>query len=188
MSTLCNEKLFIPQRSAPPAFAALPLHVAIIMDGCTRWAARRGQPASAGVAAGATNVRPIVSAAASLGIDTLTLYACSGDNALRSANEIRARMNILAEFLRINVPGYLRDGVRMSVIGRRDRLSHRNFSPQWNLPKPLPPIAAIFISVSPWTTPRAKQFSAPLAASTKPRASIVNPSKKFRRSEPRHAA
>jgi undecaprenyl diphosphate synthase len=128
MSTLCNEKLFVPQRQAPPILTALPLHVAIIMDGCTRWAARRGQPASAGVAAGAANVRPIVSAAASLGIDTLTLYACSGGNSLRSANEIRARMNILAEFLRINVPRYFRDGVRVSVIGRRDRLSPEFFA------------------------------------------------------------
>ncbi len=123
MSTLCNEKLFVPQQVTFLRPTAPPLHVAIIMDGCTRWAARRGQSASAGVAAGAANVRAIAGAAASLGIDTLTLYACSGDNSLRPPNEIRARMNILAEFLRINVSHYLRDGIRISIIGRRDRLS-----------------------------------------------------------------
>jgi undecaprenyl diphosphate synthase len=123
MSTLCNEKLFAPLHPRPPRLAPDPLHLAIIMDGCARWAARRGQPPSAGVAAGAANVRPIVSAAISLGIDTLTLYACSGDNSLRPQNEIRARMNILAEFLRVNISRYLREGVHISIIGRRDRLS-----------------------------------------------------------------
>src|SRR5579862_7719940 len=122
MSTLCNEKLFIPQSLPTLSLADPPIHVAIIMDGCTRWAARRGQPASAGVAAGAANVLPIASAASAVGIDTLTLYSCTGNNFLQPPNEVRARMSILAEFLRVSISNYLDAGIRVSIIGRRDRL------------------------------------------------------------------
>jgi undecaprenyl diphosphate synthase len=93
------------------------------MDGNTDWALRYGQPSSAGHAAGAANIHRIAGAAAALGVGTLTVYACSEGNSLRPTGEIRGRMNVLAEFLRLDTSHYLQDDIRVSVIGRRDRLS-----------------------------------------------------------------
>jgi undecaprenyl diphosphate synthase len=98
------------------------LHAAIIMDGNGRWAAARGRPRVAGHVAGARTVRRIVEAAPPLGIGTLTLYAFSADNWRRPAHEVRRLMRLFASYLRDETPRCVADGVRMRVIGRRDRL------------------------------------------------------------------
>jgi undecaprenyl diphosphate synthase len=108
------------QRNLPPDLA--PLHVAIIMDGNGRWATRRGQARSAGHAAGARAVSRTVEAAARLGLGTLTLYAFSADNWSRPALEVRALMRLFRRYLAIERERCVRNGVRLSVIGRRDRL------------------------------------------------------------------
>jgi len=98
------------------------LHVAIIMDGNGRWATRRGLPRGAGHRAGAETVRRIVQVAPDLGITALTLYAFSADNWKRPAGEIAILMRLFARYLHGEVASLARQGVRLAVIGRRDRL------------------------------------------------------------------
>jgi undecaprenyl diphosphate synthase len=99
------------------------MHVAIIMDGNGRWAQARGLPRTAGHRAGATAVRRVVEAATSHGIDVLTLYAFSSDNWKRPEHEIEALMTLLQRFLATETARCIESGVRLNVIGRRDRLS-----------------------------------------------------------------
>ncbi|HEY7894770.1 MAG TPA: di-trans,poly-cis-decaprenylcistransferase [Gemmatimonadaceae bacterium] len=99
------------------------LHVAIIMDGNGRWAAAHGLPRPAGHRRGAETVRTIVEAAPSLGIRALTLYAFSADNWQRPPREVGALMRLFRMYLRGEASRLASIGVRLSVIGRRDRLS-----------------------------------------------------------------
>jgi len=99
------------------------LHAAIIMDGNGRWAVARGLPRLAGHRAGADAVRRAVEAAPGLGIDVLTLFAFSADNWRRSPEEVSGLMRLLAEHLRSEMHRCLENGVRMEVIGRRDRIT-----------------------------------------------------------------
>jgi len=98
------------------------LHVAIVMDGNGRWAQRRGLPRTAGHRTGAQRVRPLVEAAPDLGVGALTLFAFSADNWKRPATEVSALMRLLARHLRVETPRLVRQGVRLEVVGRRDRL------------------------------------------------------------------
>ena len=98
-------------------------HVAIIMDGNGRWATGRGLPRTAGHRAGADAVRRVVEAAPSAGIDLLTLYAFSSDNWNRPQYEVDALMTLLQRFLATETARCVESGVRLNVIGRRDRLS-----------------------------------------------------------------
>jgi len=100
----------------------MSLHVAIIMDGNGRWATRRGLPRSAGHSAGAEAVRRVVEAAPSRGVTALTLYAFSSDNWRRPAREVSALMTLFARHLNSETPRLIANGVRLNVIGRRDRL------------------------------------------------------------------
>ena len=98
------------------------LHVAVIMDGNGRWATRRGLPRAAGHQAGAKAVRRIVRAAPGLGIGTLTLYAFSGDNWSRPPREVATLMRIFRRYLAAETATCVENGVRLSIVGRRDRL------------------------------------------------------------------
>jgi undecaprenyl diphosphate synthase len=99
------------------------MHTAIIMDGNGRWAERRGLPRTSGHRAGAKTVRRIVEAATRGTIDVLTLYAFSSDNWARPAIEVSSLMRLLKRYLVSETARCLDNGVRLSVIGRRDRLS-----------------------------------------------------------------
>ncbi len=92
------------------------------MDGNGRWAVARGLPRVAGHRAGALAVRRTVEAAARCGIRTLTLYAFSSDNWQRPAEEVTALMQLLDEYLHRELAECVEQGIRISVIGRRDRL------------------------------------------------------------------
>src|SRR5689334_11133521 len=98
------------------------LHVAIIMDGNGRWATRRGLPRYAGHRAGVRAVQHVVEAAPRLGIGTLTLFAFSSDNWRRPDEEVNALMMLLREYLRAEIRRLVESGIRLTVIGRRDRL------------------------------------------------------------------
>ena len=98
------------------------LHVAVIMDGNGRWACARGLPRSQGHLAGVEAVRRVAAAAPGLGISTLTLHAFSAHNWERSREEVRALFEIFEDFLRTEIPQWLLNGVRVSVIGRRNRI------------------------------------------------------------------
>jgi undecaprenyl diphosphate synthase len=98
------------------------LHVGIIMDGNGRWATRRGLSRLRGHEAGVEAIRRIVEAAPDQGIGTLTLYAFSTDNWRRPRAEVAALMGLLRFYLANEVESLVRNGVRLQVIGRRDRL------------------------------------------------------------------
>ena len=98
------------------------LHVAIIMDGNGRWATSRGLPRAAGHRAGVAAARRVVERAPDIGIKRLTLYAFSSDNWRRPDSEVRSIFWLLRAFLRLETKHMCERGVRLEVIGRRDRL------------------------------------------------------------------
>ena len=98
------------------------LHVGIIMDGNGRWAMRRQLSRLRGHEAGVEAIRRVVEAAPKQGVGTLTLYAFSSDNWRRPKTEVSALMGLLRFYLANEVESLVRNGVRLTVIGRRDRL------------------------------------------------------------------
>ena len=110
------------KRTTPAAPAYSGLHVGIIMDGNGRWAAARGLPRTAGHRAGVRTARKIVEAATRVGVGTLTLYAFSSDNWSRPTPEVGALMRLLRRSLLVESKRCLENGVRLSIVGRRDRL------------------------------------------------------------------
>jgi undecaprenyl diphosphate synthase len=104
------------------AMTGTPLHVAIIMDGNGRWATARGAPRLVGHTRGGEAVRRVVEAAARLGIGTLTLYAFSADNWRRPRAEVLGLFALFDEYLHQQMEACAERGVRLTLIGRRDRL------------------------------------------------------------------
>ncbi len=98
------------------------IHVAVIMDGNGRWANARGLPRVAGHTEGARVVRRIVEAAPDLGVGMLTLYAFSSDNWGRPSREVSALMRLFRSYLAAETQRCVENDIRMSIIGRRDRL------------------------------------------------------------------
>lgn len=113
----------VPQlvRNAPAA-TARPLHVAIICDGNGRWATAQGLLRSAGHRAGAEAAKHIIRCAPHLGIHTLTLFALSSANWQRPPAEVHAILRLLQEYLREETAHCLDEGIRLSILGRRDRI------------------------------------------------------------------
>ncbi|KJC51578.1 UDP pyrophosphate synthase [Bradyrhizobium sp. LTSP885] len=107
---------------SPDPDAATLLHVGIIMDGNGRWATRRGLSRLRGHEAGVEAIRRVVEAAPDQGVGTLTLYAFSSDNWRRPRAEVSALMTLLRFYLANEIDALVRNGVRLTVIGRRDRL------------------------------------------------------------------
>jgi undecaprenyl diphosphate synthase len=97
----------------------VPRHVAIIMDGNGRWAARRGLPRSAGHKAGVDALRRAVKAAADFGIEYLTIYSFSSENWSRPAAEVSFLLDLLRRFIRQDVAELHRSGVKITVVGSR---------------------------------------------------------------------
>ncbi len=100
----------------------LPRHIAIIMDGNGRWAAKRKLPRVTGHRAGAVSVRASVETAARLHLDCLTLYAFSTENWKRPKLEVQALMALLKEFLRKEIRTLQENNIRFQTIGREDGL------------------------------------------------------------------
>lgn len=98
------------------------LHMAIIMDGNGRWAARRGAARSEGHDAGALTVRRVVRAALERHVSVLTLYAFSADNWKRPQTEVSTLMALFGAYLRSEADVLAGEGVRLSIIGSRDGL------------------------------------------------------------------
>lgn len=98
------------------------IHLAILMDGNGRWAASRGLPRSAGHRAGVEAVRRVIRVAPGLGIGTLTLFAFSSGNWQRDSQEVGALFGLLEKFFYSEALHAREHDVRVSVIGRRDRL------------------------------------------------------------------
>jgi undecaprenyl diphosphate synthase len=111
--------------SASPASAdraAVPHHVAIIMDGNGRWAKQRGLPRIEGHRRGVETVRTTTYAARDLGVKMLTLYAFSAENWNRPKDEVGALMGLLELYLKRELDTFVRDRVRLMTIGRIEEL------------------------------------------------------------------
>ena len=104
---------------------SMPRHVAIIMDGNGRWAAKRGLPRVAGHRAGAEAVRKTLKAAVKAGVEVLTLYAFSSENWRRSEEEVSDLKGLLGYYLERELDELTRQGVRLRLIG-----DHNAFGPQ----------------------------------------------------------
>jgi undecaprenyl diphosphate synthase len=98
------------------------MHAAIIMDGNGRWARQQGKPRWRGHLAGVDSVRDAVRGSPDLGITTLTLYAFSSDNWKRPAAEVGRLFWMLREYCQRERDELMENGVRVSHVGRRDRL------------------------------------------------------------------
>ena len=107
------------------AGGTIPRHVAIIMDGNGRWAAKRGLPRAAGHRAGAEAVRRILKAAVKSGVEVLTLYAFSSENWRRSEDEISDLKGLMGYYLERELDELAREGVQLRLIG-----DHKAFGPQ----------------------------------------------------------
>ena len=101
--------------------AAIPTHVAIIMDGNGRWAAARGLPRVAGHRAGAQAVRRTIEASVEAGVRWLTLYAFSSENWSRPRSEVLDLTGLLRHYVRQELADLKAQGVRLRVIGDRER-------------------------------------------------------------------
>jgi undecaprenyl diphosphate synthase len=102
---------------------ALPTHVAIIMDGNGRWAARRGLPRVEGHRRGVEAIRRAVRSAIELGIEYLTVYSFSSENWRRPAQEISDLMGLLKRFVRHDLADLHAQNIRVRIIGERDGLA-----------------------------------------------------------------
>lgn len=106
--------------AVPSPYAGM--HVGIIMDGNGRWANARGLPRTAGHRAGVRTVRQTIESATRLGVGTVTLYAFSSDNWSRPTPEVSTLMRLFRRSLLVESKRCLENGVRLTVVGRRDRL------------------------------------------------------------------
>ncbi len=95
----------------------MPRHVAIIMDGNGRWAAKRGFPRVAGHKAGAEALRRVMQAAADRGVEALTIYAFSSENWRRSAEEVSDLTGLMRFYLERELATLHKEGVRLKLIG-----------------------------------------------------------------------
>lgn len=101
----------------------IPEHVAIIMDGNGRWAAKRNKPRTFGHEAGVRAVREAVKACGELGIKYLTLYTFSSENWKRPKSEVAALMSLLSRTTRRELDELIKNDVKLMTIGRIAGLS-----------------------------------------------------------------
>ena len=102
-----------------------PAHVAIIMDGNRRWAAERGLPALEGHRRGMRTLERVVDTALHAGLRYLTVYAFSEENWGRAEAEVAGLFGLAESFAREQADRLAARGVRVQIIGRRDRLPRR---------------------------------------------------------------
>ena len=100
----------------------VPQHIAIIMDGNGRWAKKRFLPRKAGHKAGAEALERIIEDCRDLGVKHLTVYAFSTENWKRSQEEVDAIMDLLRQYLKNYFKKFLKDDIRLNVIGDIHRL------------------------------------------------------------------
>jgi undecaprenyl diphosphate synthase len=106
-----------PEAAGGGGIAAVPRHVAIIMDGNGRWAKARGLPRVAGHRQGAEAARKVLRAAGEAGVECLTLYAFSSENWRRPEEEINDLMGLLRFYIGQELNTLHREGIRIRVIG-----------------------------------------------------------------------
>ena len=107
------------------AKSAIPLHVAVIMDGNGRWAKSRGLPRIAGHRKGVERVRDMVSACVEKGVKHLTLFAFSSENWRRPAQEVQLLKELFLVALDNEIRKLHKNNVRFRVIGEVERFGEK---------------------------------------------------------------
>jgi undecaprenyl diphosphate synthase len=125
MKTMRNATRAKPEVAPPLALAAVPEHVAIIMDGNGRWAKQRGRPRLFGHRAGTENVRRVIERFGDYGVKYLTLFAFSTENWDRPKYEVRGLMSLLSRFLKRETKHLHENGIRLRHLGDLSPLSPR---------------------------------------------------------------
>lgn len=100
-------------------------HIAIIMDGNNRWAKERGKPGPQGHKAGVEKIREVMASCQRHKVEVLTLFAFSSENWKRPPREVEALMTLFLSYLKREAKKLNKEGVRLRVIGRRDRFSEK---------------------------------------------------------------
>ncbi|MBI5329953.1 MAG: di-trans,poly-cis-decaprenylcistransferase [Betaproteobacteria bacterium] len=118
-------KRFFSSTATLPESAAVPRHIAVIMDGNGRWAKKRLMPRVAGHAVGVERVRDIVKACGDRGVEYLTLFAFSSENWRRPQEEVSRLMELFVMALEREVEKMHRNGVRLRVVGDLSRFNER---------------------------------------------------------------
>jgi undecaprenyl diphosphate synthase len=98
-------------------------HIAIIMDGNNRWAKQRGKPGHQGHKAGVEKIRDVMQSCRRHNVEVLTLFAFSSENWQRPPREVEALMSLFLSYLKREAKKLNNEGVRLRMIGRRDRFS-----------------------------------------------------------------
>ena len=114
-----------PQETATRATAAVPCHVAVVMDGNGRWAAQRGLPRIAGHRRGVEAVKNLAPAFGRRGIPYLTLFAFSSENWQRPSTEVALLLELLAATLETETRLLREHDIRLRVIGDLSRFPQR---------------------------------------------------------------
>lgn len=106
-----------------PAYAVLPRHIGVIMDGNGRWATAQGKPRNEGHRAGVEALRRLVACAVEFEIDYLTIFSFSSENWTRPADEINAILGLMKRFVASDISKFVAHNVRVRILGRREGLS-----------------------------------------------------------------
>jgi undecaprenyl diphosphate synthase len=116
-------ELKVQSAKKQPKITKLPVHVAFIMDGNGRWAARRGLPRLAGHKAGTENLRRVIRACVEFGVKYMTIYAFSTENWGRPSDEVEGLMHILEDVIDRELNELAEEGVQLRHIGHLEALS-----------------------------------------------------------------
>ncbi|MFA9375397.1 MAG: isoprenyl transferase [Lachnotalea sp.] len=100
----------------------IPQHVAIILDGNGRWAAKKGMPRNYGHTQGAKTVEKICEDAYKMGVKYLTVYAFSTENWNRPKSEVDALMKLLRNYMKTCTKTATKNNMRVRVIGDKSGL------------------------------------------------------------------
>ena len=119
---MASQSLAAGQAAHGSGSEAPPRHVAIIMDGNGRWAARRGLPRTAGHERGVEALRRTVEAAGQMGITHLTVFSFSTENWRRPASEVNILFGLLRSYVKRDLERLKAENVRIRVIGARENL------------------------------------------------------------------
>ena len=103
----------------------IPKHIAIIMDGNGRWAAKHGNARVFGHEQGVESVRSTVEGAGEIGVQHLTLYAFSTENWERPKFEVEALMSLLVHAIESETELLMKNNVRLSAIGDLNKMPRK---------------------------------------------------------------
>lgn len=99
-------------------------HIALIMDGNSRWAVSQGLDAYYGHLRGTQNIEPIIEKACEIGIKYITLFALSTENLSRPQEEVNYLNELFHQYIDTKLDSMSSKGIRLKVIGDMRLIDH----------------------------------------------------------------